>query len=57
MQYDLLNNLTPFLMKSVEKWGSAGQKTISKWEGRGVMKSVFLQILMISSAIEIIFMF
>ena len=55
MQYDLLNNLTPFffLMKSVKNWGSAGQKTISKW---GIMKSAFLQILMISSAIEIVFM-
>ena len=28
MQYDLLNILTPFLMKSVEKWGSATQNTI-----------------------------
>ena len=35
MQYDLLNNLTPFLMKSAEKWGSGGQKMIFKWGVRG----------------------
>ena len=57
MQYDL-NNLTPFLMKSVEKWGSAGQQNDFQERGsEGVMKNVFLPILMISSAIEIIFMF
>ena len=28
MQFDLLNNLTPFLTKSYEKWFGAGQKTI-----------------------------
>ena len=58
MQYGILNNLTLFLIKSVEKWGSAGQKPISKWGSEGGHESFFfLQILMISSAIEISFMF
>ena len=42
MQYDLLNILTPFLMKSVEKWGSAAQKLIFEVGGlRKIMKSAF----------------
>ena len=41
-----------FLMKSIEKWGSATQKTIFEVGGlRGVMKSAFLHNLMVSSAI------
>ena len=61
MQYDLLNIMTPFLMKSVEKWVSTAKKKKKKkmiFEVgglKGVMKSVFLPILMVSSAIEIIF--
>ena len=41
MQYDLLNISTLFLMKSVEKWGSAAQKTIFEGVVWGVMKSAF----------------
>ena len=44
-KYVFLSNLIPFLKKSVKKWDSADQKTISGWGAKGgvLRKMVFLK--------------
>ena len=47
-QYVFLSNLIPFLKKSVKKWDSAGQKTISGSGAKGGLKKNGLPQIIIS---------